>query len=265
MSSKLKSFSVKSRRLLSSIRYALIGHFFIWVSGCFYLPRATSPLRVVSYNWTPGQRQERLLVYLPGRSDKPEDFASKGLFESLRQHGQPFDVVAADAHLGYYIKMNIVERVMADIVEPARKSGYKEIWVLGNSLGGLGSLLVEKSYPKTWTRMILLAPFLGDDRNLYRSFDDVGGVRNWDPGVEFARTDFSPRLWLWLKHWPEEVDNRPEISVGYGEQDRLKLGIGHLAPLLPESAVISEPGGHNWITWKRLWDRILVRMETPAP
>ncbi len=252
-----KRVAIKSQRLLSSIRYAFFGHFFLWLTGCYYLPKAVGPMRVVFDYWTPGQRQQRLIVYLPGRSDRPEDFREQGLWQSLRDRNLPCDVAALDAHLGHYLKMSIVERVMKDVIEPARAQGYEEIWVVGNSLGGLGALLVEKSYSKTWDRMILLAPFLGDDKNLYRNFDASGGIRNWNPGVTFARTDFSPRLWLWLKDWPEEAERRPPISVGYGESDRLRLGIEYLAPLIGEENVERIPGGHKWDVWKPLWDRIL--------
>lgn len=230
----------------------------LWVSGCFYLPKATSPIKSISFDWKSGERQDRLLVYLPGRGDSAEDFEKRGMWSLLKEQGGAFDAIAVDAHLGYYIKMSIVERVMKDIVQPARSKGYKEIWVVGNSMGGLGSLLVEKVHPGTWDGMFLLAPFLGDDKSLYRQFDDAGGVRNWDPHVKFARTDFSPRLWLWLKEWPDNYEDRPELYLGYGDSDRLRLGIDYFSQLLPSKRVFESSGGHNWEVWLTLFENMLA-------
>lgn len=247
----------KTQRLLSSLRYAFLGNLLFWLSSCFYVPKANGPLKTAHHYWKPGERQERLLVYLPGRGDHAEDFERRGLWEALRERDLPFDAVAAEAHLGYYFKMNLVDRLREDVLKPAREQGYQEIWVVGNSLGGLGALLTEKLHPGTWSGMFLIAPFLGDDRNLYREFEDAGGVRHWQPRGEFAKTDFSPRLWQWLKDWPEERQSRPPTYLGYGDGDRLRLGIDHLAPLLPEERVIEEPGGHQWSTWLPLWQAML--------
>ncbi len=257
MPSRRKNFIARSQRLASTLRYALVGHFFLWLTGCYYLPKSVSPIRSLQLSWTPGERQSRLIVYLPGRKDRPEDFETKGLWQALQQQPLPFDAVAVDAHLGYYLKMSVVERILRDVVEPARARGYTEIYVVGNSLGGLGALLVEKSHPGTWAGIFLLAPFLGDDKDLYRAFENAGGVRKWAPDVDFARTDFSPRLWLWLKDWPEHAASRPPLYLAYGESDRLRLGIDHLSPLLPPHRVLSTPGAHNWQTWLPLWRSLL--------
>lgn len=244
-------------RLLSTVRYAVIGHFFIWVAGCVSIPKATAPLRTLHHRWSEAGTQRRLIVYLPGRGDKAQDFVEKGMWQSLRSRALPFDAIAVDAHLGYYLKGSIVARLMADVIQPAREQGYEEIWLAGNSLGGLGALLVEMENPGAIDKLLLFAPFLGDDKRLYRSFEQSDGVRNWNPGVEFAKIDFSPRLWLWLKDWPEQADNRPDTYLGFGDSDRLRLGIDHLAPLLPRRRVFQLPGGHRWEVWLPLWEQLL--------
>ena len=264
MSLRTKTLLSRADRLLSTVRYALIGHFFIWVTGCISIPKAPAPLRTLHHRWSEVETQRRLIVYLPGRGDKARDFAEKGMWQSLRSREMPFDAVAVDAHLGYYLKGSIVERLMADVIEPARAQGYEEIWVVGNSLGGLGALLVEKEEPGTWDKLLLLAPFLGDDKRLYRSFEQSGGVRRWNPEVDFAKTDFSPRLWLWLKNWPEEAESRPETYLGFGDSDRLRLGIDHLSPLLPQSRVFQRPGGHRWDVWTPLFESLLDAAQADA-
>lgn len=238
-----------------------MGNLLLWVSGCYFVPKASGPLRAIKHEWAPGQQQDRLIVFLPGRSDKPEDFVERGLWAELKKRDMPFDAVAVDAHLGYYLKMTVVDRLMEEVIRPARTSGYSEIWVVGASLGGLGALLVEQMNPGTWQEMILLAPFLGDDKSLYREFESTGGVEHWEPRGEFGKTDFSPRLWMWLKDWPQEIVERPAVYLGYGDRDRLRLGIDHLVPLLPEENVVVESGGHKWSVWAELWASILKRID----
>lgn len=264
---RFKTFLSRIDRLASTIRYAILGNLFIWIAGCVSIPKATVPLKKIQLYWSENHSQSRLIVYLPGRSDKAEDFTAQGLWETLKEQGVPFDAVAVEAHLGYYLKGSIVDRIKEDVIEPAREKGYDEIWVVGNSLGGLGALLVEKELPGTWEKMILLAPFLGDDKRLYKQFDQAGGLRNWNPEVEFAKTDFSPRLWQWLKLWPEQNEQRPDTYLGYGYDDRLKLGIDYLVPLLEESKVTAIPGGHRWSVWKPLWEKLVKSAvsETSSP
>jgi hypothetical protein len=37
-----------------------------------------------------------------------------------------------------------------------------------------------------------------------------------------------------------------------------------LAAVLPESRVISTPGGHEWASWLRIWKTLLDRRPPPA-
>jgi len=43
-----------------------------------------------------------------------------------------------------------------------------------------------------------------------------------------------------------------------GDQDRFLDGQHMLGRLLPVDQVNIEQGGHDWSTWKRLWDRWLT-------
>ena len=42
------------------------------------------------------------------------------------------------------------------------EAGYENIWLLGISMGGLGTLLYASEYPEQVDGVVLLAPFLGD-------------------------------------------------------------------------------------------------------
>ena len=62
-----------------------------------------------------------------------------------------------DAHVGYYLDRNLVERVESAVIAPARRAGCRRTWMLGISLGGLGALLCARAIPEV-ERVILLAP-----------------------------------------------------------------------------------------------------------
>lgn len=254
-----KTVLVRFDRLLSSIRYGILGNLLFWISGCYYIPKARGPLKTSALRWNESTRQDRLLVFLPGTRDRASDFVDRGLWKRTQEAGLVCDAVAVEAHLGYYLKQSIVARLEEDVLRPARQTGYREIWVVGNSLGGLGALLAQSELSEAWDCIFLLAPFLGDDKRLYRAFAKRGGVQNWKPEVEFAKTDFSPRLWQWLQRWPDKRAKRPPTYLGYGTSDKLKLGIDHLAPLLPAEHVARIDGGHTWSAWEPLFETLVKK------
>jgi len=53
-------------------------------------------------------------------------------------------MVAADLHLAYLQGGTMIKRLYEDIISPAQKQGYKKIWLVGISPGGLNSLLYLK-------------------------------------------------------------------------------------------------------------------------
>ena len=81
------------------------------------------------------------------RGDSAGDWAAHGFVSDLRAAGLNFDVVATNATIGYYMKETIVERMRDDVLTPARQQGYKQIWIVGASMGGLGSLIVASRLP----------------------------------------------------------------------------------------------------------------------
>jgi len=96
------------------------------VSGCAWMYSAPVPLHTESYQALPNARASTLLVLMPGRGDKGADWAAHGFVSDLRAAGLTFDVVATDAHIGYYMKETIVERMRDDVLAPARQQ-YKQI------------------------------------------------------------------------------------------------------------------------------------------
>lgn len=196
-----------------------------------------------------------LLVMLPGVSDVPEDFVKHGFVEAIRNRGLPVDVVAADAHMEYYVEHSVIDRLAADVIAPARKQGYARIWLMGISLGGFGSIAYVCEHPAEIDGVILLAPYLGS-RGLIAEVGRAGGLSGWQPG-EILRDDEERRVIAWLKEYRAKDPGFPAIYLGYGSHDRFIEAAEMLAQRLPAERVVTVKGGHDWPTWTRLWARVL--------
>jgi pimeloyl-ACP methyl ester carboxylesterase len=221
------------------------------LSGCAWMYSAPVPLRTQLYPAAASGQARTLLVLLPGRGDSMTDFAAHGFIDDLRATGASVDVIAVDATIGYYAKQTIVERLRIDVLEPARRKGYAHVWIGGISMGGLGTLAAASAIPGAADRLILLAPYLGPER-LLRDIEAAGGPARWtptDPGDPYQR------IWLWLKRYREPGSVMPKMTLGFGDNDSLAPGLRLLARLLPADQVLRVDGGHNWTTWRQLWQR----------
>ena len=54
------------------------------------------------------------------------------------------DCVAVDATIGYYLDGSVANRLQREIIELARTLGYREIWLVGVSMGGLGAFSISE-------------------------------------------------------------------------------------------------------------------------
>jgi pimeloyl-ACP methyl ester carboxylesterase len=70
------------------------------------------------------------------------------------------------------------ERLRAEVIEPAQARGYDDIWLLGVSIGGFGSLLYAGEFPADIRGIVLLAPYLGGSRTP-RAIEAAGGLEVW--------------------------------------------------------------------------------------
>ena len=220
------------------------------LSGCAWMYSAPVPLHTESYPVSATSPASTLLVLMPGRGDKATAFAEHGFVTDLRAAGLAVDVVAADAHMGYYMKETIVERMWTDVLAPARQR-YKQIWIVGVSMGGLGSLIVASKLPGAVDRVILLSPYLGPN-SLVREIEAAGGPARWTP------TDLSDpyqRVWKWLQQYREAGAPMPPLTLGFARQESLATAHRQLAQLLPADRVFEVDGGHNWVSWRQLWQR----------
>lgn len=196
-----------------------------------------------------------MLVMLPGATHKPEDFARQGFIRALRQRKLPVDTAAVDAHLDYYLERNLGERLAEDIIAPARARGYRRIWLMGISLGGLGALLYAREHADEIAGVVVLAPFLGV-RGTIEEIVRAGGIDRWQPGA-IAPQDDERFLLAWLKAYGAENPALPQIYLGYGTADRFIAASAMLGNRLPPAHIVTIAGGHDWKTWSTLWEKLL--------
>jgi pimeloyl-ACP methyl ester carboxylesterase len=251
-------FHPRSQRLIQLASFLL---FLLLLGGCVrYLParlRSTPvPLHVVRYPGSvpAGGQPRTLVVLLPGRWDRPRDFGKYSFPEIAARAGAQVDMVAVDAHLNYYLKNMIVDRLREDVIGPARQH-YDRIWLVGISIGGTGALLYAAQHPEDLAGVVLFAPYLGEDAVI----DEVaahGSLASWQPPEAVAEDDFQRRIWIGLQSYAREKA-RPPLYLGWGETDSFARANGLLARELPKDHIFTAPGGHEWKAWKALWEQLV--------
>ena len=190
---------------------------------------------------------------LPGARLSPDDFGHHGFLTALHALGQPVDTIAAGLGSDDYLDGNAAARLHEAAIEPALRRGYRRLWLLGISLGGMGALLYTKAGLARVDGLILLAPFLAT-RGTIAEATAAGGLATWDPGPEPPPHDIERRLLTWLKSWSSP---RPHLLLGHGDADRYAAASRLLAAHLAPDRLAVVPGGHDWPTWKRLWADLL--------
>lgn len=215
-----------------------------------------APLDVLRYrSELNGAPNQRLFVFMRGMGGSHHSFEKEGLVDDVRSRGLPFDMVAPNAHFGYYSGRSLVDRLKADVIDPAREQGYREIWLIGFSMGGLGSLLYRMEYPEDIAGVCLIAPFLGYGA-ITKEIAAAGGVRLWEPGTYDPNDDWQRMLWHWLK---TDIADDPacNVQLGFGTQDTYRRGQELLSAVLPTDAVYTFDGGHDYPTFLALWRMFL--------
>lgn len=207
-----------------------------------------------------------LLVMLPGRFMRPQELVDQGFVATVRELGIEADVLLVDAHVGYYSAHSIVERLHADVIEPARRRGVTQIWLAGISLGAFGALLYSESHPGAVTGVVVLGPYLGESP-ITEQIREAGGLRGWQPAATepLAHDADDHRLWRWLKAQTGQPapPDRTALFLGYGAADRYRLPQGLLAQALPAAQSLTVPGDHDWPAWRPAWRVLLARLPLP--
>ncbi|MBL9077295.1 MAG: alpha/beta hydrolase [Planctomycetes bacterium] len=257
--------TVRSRAARAGLATALC----TWLAACGTARPATAPMRTLALtapsaaaDAAPGDRA--LIVLLPGRGDAPEDLVARGMVDMVRARGIAADVVVVDAHVGYYRSRQAVERLLADVIAPARARGYRSIWLAGISLGGFGALLYGARYGATdpIDGVFAIAPYLGRGDDLPAEIRAAGGLPAWD-GAASADDDYARLVFAWLRGFGDPGEPRPQLWLGVGADDRFAERIRLVAPLLPADHFIEVPGGHTWQPWLRIWGTMLDQAPLP--
>jgi pimeloyl-ACP methyl ester carboxylesterase len=238
--------------------------FFNWLRfGFVPKPDPAKPLLADWYLAKPGQHGRRLFIFLPGRGDRGGDFARRGFVDLAQGQISGLDCVAVDATIGYYLDGSVADRLQREIIEPARGLGYREIWLVGVSMGGLGAFFHERTYPGQVNGLILLAPYVGDDPKLFAEIDAAGGPVSWASSqpVDTAqgnKAKYQRELWRFLGRL--RMDRNPPLQVwmAYGDTDRLLPGIERLIGLLQAGCAFRLKGGHTWDVWTKGFSEILA-------
>ncbi len=215
-------------------------------SACVYLQQTTRPIQSHYYYYD--QSSTTLVLLLPGLGEYPEQFVKQGIVDQLTSCRADANILGVNSHFGYYREASLLQRLQQDIIDPAKDEGIRQFWLLGVSLGGLGSLMTYRDNFETVQGAILMAPYIGDEDAL------SAFIANPEkPQVANAR---QVELWRWLN---SESGKAANITLTYGDGDRLNAQHEWLAGLLDKSNVVKTAGKHNWSTWKLLWPEALLQ------
>ncbi len=232
----------------------------IALPGCRWLPRAAVvPMTVLREPLSPNTQAPVLVVMLPGAGSFAHDFVDEGFITALRSRLYAVDVWLADAHRGYAANGTLLERVHDDVLLPAQRAGYRRIWLVGVSLGGLAALGSLQRHAPLIDGVLALAPYLGEPE-LVRQVAQAGGAHAYAQRTPPA-SDLMAGLWAWLGS--ADTATSSKIHLATGSQDRFIDAHRLLAALLPTDQALEVPGGHEWPTWRTLWTQWLARAPWP--
>jgi pimeloyl-ACP methyl ester carboxylesterase len=216
------------------------------------VPNPTRPVRVLSFAPRRGKTTE-LVVLLPGRLSQPEEFVKYGLVDLVRAKRPQALIVAPDLHMGYYMAGKADVCLHEEIIHEAHLRG-ESVTLLGVSMGGLGALIYSLRYPQEVQEVLLLSPFVGEEK-LLSEIEASGGLQYWQSAVEVPRNkeEALQKTWGEIKRqWLPKGGPPVPMKLVVGKQDRLLSSNQFFAKtlLMPEQYHEIE-GGHEWECWRR--------------
>lgn len=221
----------------------------ILLGGCLNMGDRRQPIPMETFPGTePGRT---LVVVLPGRWDDVQRMSEAGMPQAIHAAWPEVDVVLTGAAIAYYTDGGLANRLHEQVIAPAKARGYDEIWMVGASLGGMGTLLYDRQFPGELHGLVLLAPYLGD-RSLLKEISQAGGVEQWQPGpvpAALDRNNFQTEVWRYLQNWVNEPERSRRVWLAYGDEDRLRDAVPVIAPVLQEEQILRRAGGHTWEVW----------------
>jgi hypothetical protein len=209
----------------------------------------------------PGKAIPTLLI--PGRADDLDAMRRSGMPEAIHAAWPDADVLLAEVTLGYYMQGRAAERLHDEVIAPAReRGGYREVWLAGASMGGMGVLMYDQRYPGEMDGLVLLAPYLGDAK-LLREIGDAGGVAQWDAGPQQTMDpdNWQRELWRHIQRWSRNPEEASRVWLAYGDRDRLRKAMPLLITALPQDHVLMRKGGHTWTVWSPATGEVLQQAD----
>ncbi|HEX2545044.1 MAG TPA: alpha/beta hydrolase [Ramlibacter sp.] len=225
--------------------------------GCFPRGDPSQPIPTALVNAPETAR--RLVVVLPGRGDDVEGLRRSGIAQAVQSAWPDADVVLTGLALGYYMEGQAEIRLHNEIIQPARRRGYAQIWLVGASLGGMGSIMYDRAYPNQVDGLVLLAPYLGEESVLAR-IRAAGGVAAWQPPPKpgaVTADNFEVELWRHVQAWARDPAAARKVWLAYGRRDRFAPSMPLLVPVLPATNVLVREGGHDWTVWSPVTREVL--------
>jgi len=191
------------------------------------------------------------LVMLPAAYSGPEDFVAAGFVSAVRERRLEIDLVFAALELVHVSDRTVLARLRAEHILPARAHGVA-VWLGGISLGGYLALCYAERHAPELAGLCLFAPYLGS-HIVTTQIEQARGVAHWQAG-EVTDDDDERRVWRFIKTLRT---SSLAVHLGLGREDRFAGRHRLMAAALAPESVDIVPGGHDWPTWHRLWERFL--------
>ena len=197
------------------------------------------------------QRSETLLVLLPPSLSSIDDLYTHGFVDAVRQRHLPLDLLLADVTAQHVIDNTVVSILHTEVVQLARAGGYRSVWLAGISMGAFSALHYAAHHADHLAGLYLLAPYPGTG-DVLAEIRAAGGAATW---CQHQTSTLDERAWWqWLSQESLKGEWTTPVYFGTGNTDRFLNGQRLLADLLPEDRIRVLPGGHQWPTWKALWE-----------
>jgi pimeloyl-ACP methyl ester carboxylesterase len=206
----------------------------------------------------PGRNAPTLVVMLPPAYSGPQDFVRAGFVAAARERQLEIDLVFAALELRHVADRTRLTELSQEVLSPARVEG-RALWLGGISFGAYLALACAERHPGDLAGLCVLAPWLGTHLvtgEIARARD----VHDWLAG-EAAEDDEERRVWRFIQR---QGSGALPIHLGLGHEDRFAERHRLMAAALEPDSVDVVPGGHDWPTWKRLWERFLDRRLTKS-
>jgi len=198
----------------------------------------------------PGTTAATRIILLPAAYAAPEDFVREGFAAAVRERALDIDLVFVALQFEHVTDRAGLARLHREIVLPAR-AAHAAVWLGGISLGAYLALCYAAEYAHELAGLCLFAPYLGSHL-ITGEIERAGGAGAWQAGAVEA-DDEERRVWSFIRQRPEGLP----LHLGLGREDRFARRHRLLAQMLPAAEVDSVPGGHDWPTWRRLWENFL--------